>query len=176
MLDESNTKNINKNTFKNQVKGQTVKNVCFFNETRKRVNTQHMNKMVKEKHKQLPFELPKLPWDGNSQNVKLLSGMPIIARVDRDSLNICNNDMFVIEEIQYSTATTEILSEDNKTIKIPFNEFQKLFYIAFCITTHESQGSTFAEPYTIYDWDHMDETLKYVALSRTIHKNNINAF
>ena len=51
-----------------------------------------------------------------------------------------------------------------------------VFYVAFCITIHKSQGSTFDHPYTIHDWGHpsFDNRLKYVALSRTTKLENIN--
>ena len=133
-----------------------------------------MNKMKKEKHKQIPLELKKLPYDGNSQDVKLLSGMPIIARVNNEKLNICNNDLFKITAIRHSKEIIEIINEEEENIDISFSDFQKLFYVAFCITTHKSQGSTFNEPYTIHDWEKMDETLRYVALSRSTNLNNIN--
>ena len=52
--------------------------------------------------------------------------------------------------------------------------FQKLFYVAYAITTHKSQGETFNEPYTIHEWQHMDERLRYVALTRATTIENIN--
>ena len=59
-------------------------------------------------------------------------------------------------------------------IEITKDEFAKLFYPAYCITTHKSQGQTFNEAYTIYEWDRFDKRLKYVALSRSTNKNHIN--
>ena len=71
-----------------------------------------------------------------------------------------------------------VVDEDGKEKKerIPFCDFQKLFYVAYCITIHRSQGSTFDHPYTIHEWDHprFDNRLKYVALSRTTKLENIN--
>ena len=69
-----------------------------------------------------------------------------------------------------------LIMDDDKEIDFPIDEFQKLFYIAFCITVHKSQGSTFNEPYTIHQFDMFDERLKYVALSRSTDKNLINIF
>jgi len=59
---------------------------------------------------------------------------------------------------------------------IKFEEFQKMFYIAFCITVHKSQGSTFNHPYTIHQFELFDERLKHVALSRSTNKDLINIF
>ena len=49
-----------------------------------------------------------------------------------------------------------------------------MFNVGYCITTHKSQGETFQEPYTIYEWKKMDSTLRYVSLSRSTNKDFIN--
>ena len=56
-------------------------------------------------------------------------------------------------------------------MSISFDEFQKLFYVAWCITIHKSQGSTFNHEYTVHEMEHprFDNRLKYVALSRSKH-------
>ena len=69
-----------------------------------------------------------------------------------------------------------MIMDDEKEIEIPINEFQKLFYVAFCITVHRSQGSTFNHSYTIHEFEKFDERLKYVALSRSVDKSLINIF
>jgi ATP-dependent exoDNAse (exonuclease V) alpha subunit len=49
-----------------------------------------------------------------------------------------------------------------------------MFYVAFCLTIHKSQGATFDKPYTIHEFDKLDKTLKYVAMSRATKKQIIN--
>jgi ATP-dependent exoDNAse (exonuclease V) alpha subunit len=66
------------------------------------------------------------------------------------------------------------IANENKTIEINSKDFQFLFYVAYCITIHKSQGSTFDFAYTIHEWHKLDKTLKYVALSRATKKNLIN--
>jgi ATP-dependent exoDNAse (exonuclease V) alpha subunit len=46
-------------------------------------------------------------------------------------------------------------------------DFQKFFLVAYATTTHSAQGMSIGEPYTIHEWDRMDQRLKYVALSRS---------
>ena len=66
-------------------------------------------------------------------------------------------------------------SEEGGLIKtIPFNEVCQLFYPAYCMTIHKAQGQTFRNEYTIYEWNRLDERLKYVALSRGVCKKNVN--
>ena len=69
-----------------------------------------------------------------------------------------------------------IISDDEKEFDILINEFQKLFYLAFCITVHKSQGSTFNHSYTIHEFENFDERLKYLALSRSTDKSLINIY
>ena len=66
--------------------------------------------------------------------------------------------------------------EGNKTdiIFVPFEDFTKMFYVAYCVTIHKSQGQTYDHSYTIHEWSMLDERLKYVALSRATQKKFIN--
>ena len=120
----------------------------------------------------MPLRLPKLEYDKNSLSVELLAGMPIIARVSAKNLDICNNELFTITKI--TKEFTFIQDEFEKSIEIPIDKFQKLFYVAYCITVYKSQGSTFNYGYTIHEWNKFDNRLKYVALSRSTDIKNIN--
>ena len=59
-------------------------------------------------------------------------------------------------------------------IYLPINQFQRMFYPAYCITTHKMQGETINKPYAIHDFHMMDQKLKYVALTRATCKQIIN--
>ena len=58
--------------------------------------------------------------------------------------------------------------------KVNVNDFQKFFLVAYATTTHSAQGMSIGEPYTIHEWDRMDQRLKYVALSRSRDLNYIH--
>ncbi len=51
--------------------------------------------------------------------------------------------------------------------KINIPDFQKYFLVAYGCTIHSAQGASIGEPYTIHEWDRLDQRLKYVALSRS---------
>ena len=150
-----------------------TRHICFTNKKRIVLNKWMMDAEVKRKRGKKPLVLEALPFDNNSQDVSLLAGMPVIARVNDINLGICNNETFKIKEIQY--AKENILIEDDEfSLDIPFDRFQKLFYVAYAITIHRSQGETYDHDYTIHEWDKLDKRLKYVALSRTTKLENIN--
>lgn len=88
--------------------------------------------------------------------------------------NIFNSEVYHIKSIDVNDKTFSFMVGDEvKTINA--HEFKNMFYPAYCITAHVSQGCTFETPYTIHDWNHprMDITAKYVALSRATNIKNI---
>jgi KaiC/GvpD/RAD55 family RecA-like ATPase len=145
-------------------------NLSYTNKKRIDVN-EEMNKEHFKKFKEKGLKLEGLVYDPNSQNVILFKGVPVISKVNDKELDIVNNETFKIKEIADGKI---VMKNDYKTITINQDEFQHLFYIAYCITTARSQGSTFNTPYKIHEWEKMDERLKYVALSRAKDINLIN--
>ena len=97
--------------------------------------------------------------------------LPLIACRTVSKYDIANCEDFSVVSFDSSTVKLRCGTME-KNIEI--SDVAKYFYPAYCITVHRSQGMTFNEPYTIYEWDQMDEKLKYVALSRGTKKENIN--
>ena len=85
-----------------------------------------------------------------------------------------NNELFTIKSIDKINSSIVITDDSNKIREIKIDMFQQLLYIAFCITVHKSQDSTFRHEYSIHEYEKFDEKLKYVALSRSSCINNIN--
>jgi ATP-dependent exoDNAse (exonuclease V) alpha subunit len=132
-----------------------------------------MDAEAKRKRHAKPLELKALDYDGNSQDVRLLAGTPIIARINNKGMDIYNNETYTIVKIQ-PTLGTILATDGTKKLEIKFGDFQRLFRPAYCITIHCSQGKTFDSPYSIHEWSRLDPRLKYVALSRSTCKQNIN--
>ena len=134
-----------------------------------------MHLFVKEK-KAKPLSLEELEYDKNSQRVYLLPGMPIIARINskgKKGLGFVNNQPFTIKKIDY-TDKNIIIEDKDIQIPIPIDQFQKMFYVAYCITVHKSQGETYNHAYTIHEFERFNDSLKYVALSRATDLKLIN--
>lgn len=167
-----NNKSITRELFK--FKEPTYKNICFTNKTRKIVNEM----CIKRYHQQHPrnkrIMIEELSYDKNSQAYELMEGMPIIARVNNKQLNIVNNEAFIVSKILKNKIIVK--NTMNEEVEVSIEKFNRVFYIAFCITTHKSQGETIDEKYTIYEWDKMDTKLKYVAISRGKEISNIQIF
>ena len=97
---------------------------------------------------------------------------PIISKVNNEDIGIFNNQRYKITDIDTFTITFE---DDSKhKFKVSVNDFQKCFLVAYATTTHSSQGMSIGEPYTIHEWDRMDQRLKYVSLSRSRSLEYIN--
>jgi hypothetical protein len=69
---------------------------------------------------------------------------------------------------------TDDVQTERKSIEIPIKEFQRLFYVAYCITACISQGSTYDHEYTLHEFERYDNRMKYVALSRATDVKHIN--
>ena len=93
--------------------------------------------------------------------------MYTLFKIDGDVLHIRE------KEAQKIAAKKKKAYKGNE-IFLPINQFQRLFYPAYCITTHKMQGETLNQSYTIHDFDMMNQKLKYVALTRATCKQIIN--
>ena len=90
-------------------------------------------------------------------------------------MNIFNNQRFTIIKIDKEKQLITLKYKDNNdTIDIEFNHFQKFFIPGYGITTHCAQGLTINEPYTVHEFQKMDKKLRYVALSRSKKYEYIN--
>jgi len=149
----------------------SYKNLCHTNAKRKEVNNKCMKRFLNEYKPSVTYEVKHLEYDNNTQDYTLCKGMPIISRLNKKSLEVFNNEMFVCERI---LADTIVIKNDYKTLEIEKKDFNKLFNLAFCITIHKSQGLSIKDKYVIYEWGKLHKRLRYVALTRSTEYNNIN--
>lgn len=149
---------------------KTMKNLSYTNKTRMIIN-KVCNERFIQQHKKQYFLVKKLSYDDNSQDMKIVKGVPLIARVNNKQIDIVNNETFEVENVD---ANTCVVKNEFKTINIDTEKLSRFFNMAFCISIHKSQGETYDENYTIYEWNKLDKHLKYVALSRSRDLKYIN--
>ena len=164
-----------------EVKRETDLNIAYTHETRKKINQICMERNLAESN-QKPIFIKADQNNPKTQDVRLICGMPIICHRTNKKLDILNSDRFYItsvtnNEIWFNNDDRKF-ENGNKMDAIIINtkDFHKFFYLAYCITSHASQGETFREPYTIYDWKMMNHRARYVSLSRGTEKENIQIF
>ena len=148
----------------------TDSHLCHTNKKRKEINKTMMEKAITKTSCE-PVCIKALPYDANSQDVQLIPNTPVICRVTRNKLGICNNEMFTITHIDEQHTTLE---NEHAKVDMDTKDFQRHFYVAYAITIHKSQGQTYNKPYTIHEWNKLDKRLRYVALSRATKKDYIN--
>jgi len=173
LIDFKNINNLTTADFNNITKYETAKHLAFTNEKRKQVN-EVMMKQVWDKRGRKGILLPALPYDIQSQEVRLNVGLPIISKINCEEMDIVNNERFEITEISKTYNKITMKSEQGKIIKIRYNDFQKYFRCGFCTTVHSSQGLSIGEKYTLHEWNKYNVHLKYVALSRARAHELIN--
>ena len=163
---------LTKNDFNNN---QSNLNLCFTNKKRIEINERKMNEALlinATGKKSKKIKLLKYKFDGNSQNIEVCAGMPIIARKTTADLDILNNETFTINKVESMCITIE--NFEGTKIQIKNEDFTRLFHLAYCLTVHKSQGETYNKNYTIYEWYKFSDRMKYVALSRATNKQFIN--
>ena len=198
LIQFNNIRNLTPDDFKSEKMIDNDINICWTNIKRKEINEQYMNAAYKKAKTSNYITLKKLEYDDNSQDVILVNKTPLIAKVNNGNLKLINNERYIIKKVDKNSNEivvensrevpkkdkdgNEIKDEDGnivmdkiiKTLKIKADEFQKNFRIGYAFTTHSSQGMSIDKPYTIHEFNRMDQKLKYVALSRATKHENIN--
>jgi 5-methylcytosine-specific restriction enzyme A len=173
LIQFDNINNLTPDDFKSDLKIDNDINICWTNNTRKKINSKYMDAAYKKAKTSNYITLKKLEYDDNSQDVTLVNKTPLIAKVNNGNLKLINNERYIIKKVD-NKAKEIIIKNDRNEIKIKADEFQKLFRIGYAFTTHSAQGMSIDKPYTIHEFNRMDQKLKYVALSRATKYENIN--
>jgi hypothetical protein len=141
------------------------RSLAWTNKTRKTINTMWMMREAQSKEHFL------------IEKYKVFVGLPIIANETRtiknkekEEFEIKNNEEFTVTAVNNKKIS---ISNDRIAFTIEHKEF-KYFDLAYCITVHKSQGSTYDFEYTIYEYSRFDKKLLYTAMSRSTQKGNIN--
>tara|TARA_R100001594_G_scaffold33576_1_gene62274 strand:- start:503 stop:4309 length:3807 start_codon:yes stop_codon:yes gene_type:complete len=152
----------------------TIRNLCKYNATRKRViekiQDEITNPLVIESEK---YNDPR----GHTQFTKIEIGTPMIASVSKIDNNIAKNDMYYV--VSCSCSKIELENDEGNKLEYDKDTLLNDFQSGYCITIHKSQGETYDDEYTIWDWRKlaMDKSLqgrklRYTAQSRSIDPEN----
>jgi hypothetical protein len=183
LCNPENIHKVKKTQFNKSHGGFYYTNICYTNRKRIEINEIMMKKFIEkenkilkdQKKKQLvPLIIKKKEKDEYGQDLMLVHNMPIIAKCGNDKFDIMNNKTFKI--IKIDSNDIHIIDDAkvrDSPIAIPISKFNDLFNIAFCVTTHKSQGMSISSDYCIHEWELFDNRLKYVALSRSTEKKYI---
>ena len=175
------------------------KHISYTNKKRIQINAEMMIKKLAEANKQIdednkvlieknkkasykyrkplqphikPLHLDAWRYSNNSQDVDLFVGVPIMSIKNIKSVMV-NGESFVI--VDYNDKIIKAKSDlNNNILDIDVKDFQRNFYVSYCITSHRAQGQTFKVPYTIHEWDRLNNRSKYVSLSRADKWKNCN--
>jgi len=106
-------------------------------------------------------------------NFKVFVGLPIICKKTmtiNKTDELKNNEEFEVIDIKNKKIS---IKNDRLQIELSYQNFIH-FDLAYCITTHVSQGSTYDFPYSIYEYQYFDQPLLYTSMSRSTKKSYIN--
>ena len=124
--------------------------------------------------------------NGERYNIESFTDIPDYSKMKKAELKqICKdrglkyggNKKTLLDRLLEASSDLRLknVRNDEDIVTIPRDKFQMFFRVAFCITYHQSQGSTMDYKYTIFDWEayHVDNRAKYVALSRATSSKNV---
>ena len=143
-------------------KKECRKSICWTNRTRKAIN-QKWNLKESQNVKYVTLK-----------NMRVYKNLPIICKKTAtiNEQPVRNNEEFEVVELK--DKTVKIKSEiTNETIVIKYDDL-KHFDLAYCLTCHCVQGSSFNFDYSIYEWQMFDKYMMYVAISRARQRSFIN--
>jgi hypothetical protein len=140
-------------------KKECRKSLCWTNGTRHIINQKCMNQEAINKKYIIMNE------------IKFFVGLPIISNktFSIKDIEIKNNEEFEVVDISPNI----VIKNERGEIKIS-QELVKNFDLAYCITVHKSQGSTYDFEFSIYESEYFDKKLLYTAVSRSTQKSYVN--
>jgi len=155
-------------------KTNIYKRICYRNVTRRALNLKCQESWLKEFPERFNIRMTMAFDKDHKDGIEyiLTDGMPVIAMVTRDTLGVVNNEEFKIQKITDSTIflTNEYHKEP---LGIPLEKFGRAFDLAFAITIHKSQGSSYDVPHVLHEWCQMGNDalnvmrLRYTGITRT---------
>jgi hypothetical protein len=154
--------------------------LCYTNRKRKEINDKLMKKHKKVKkclELKLNLDYEEDKNEPSSQDMILNIGMPIICRENCKNLELVNNEEYKV--VGFDKRKQLITINNENFPDYTYDDFQKYFLPAYCITIHKSQGQTYDKPYKICEINKImkcseSRSLLYVALTRARSKNLIN--
>ena len=107
-------------------------------------------------------------------NKTVFVGLPLICNISKcfneDSIRVANNEEFTVVKVDSKTVD---MKNDRLNLTLPHFAL-KFFDLAYCLTVHKSQGSTYDFEYSIYEYFRFDKKLLYTAMSRATNKKSVN--
>ena len=164
----------------------TIINLCYLNKTRQKI-IEMWNNILKPLGNRLSCETEgeegiNFEADGQTEDIYFMIGTPMISCKTIKELEVSKNEMWNIKSFDKDNIT---LTYEDKEIELSREEVYKYFYSGYAITIHKSQGDTYKDKYTIWDWERLstpqeskirnkfNRKLRYVAQSRS-NKPEIN--
>jgi hypothetical protein len=149
------------------------RSLTYRNSKRKEINNYWMEMKISELEEDQYYVEKKNEGLDQSQLMYVYVGLPVMSLVTNKTMRIANGETFVVQEIGEQNIT---IGNEAIKIQMPRKLVNQYLVPAYCLTVHKSQGETFDYPYSIVGWKEMDQTLRYVALSRGTKIENLNFY
>lgn len=157
------------------------RNLVYTNKLRKILNAYCMDMACDEEGGE-NFVLDCAGGSSEDQPVVLMLHTPLIAKkCEKVKYHILKNETFRITSLNFEeeegsgdSFTAERVGTEGESVTVKIDDFQSLFHVAYAITVHRSQSSSFDFAYAIYEYGRMNKNLRYTALTRTTKKEYVH--
>jgi len=148
------------------------KHICFYNKTRKLINTMIMR--TEKDEGSLYIEYQGVDPDADFANVWIYNSLPVMCIVANKKFDIYNSETFVVHSFTRGSQGVEgtitlVTDLYNTILLINVSDFHKYFVSNYASTVLKSQGTTISKDIVIWDENKVlgdDRRLGYTAVTR----------
>lgn len=172
-----NVSQVKKSNYRNVKKKLVWTHIVYHNKLRKSLNQFCMTKWI-ERNKirnfvTIPkYEGPAKEIKKQSQDIHVYKGLPLLGAITNSKLGVFNAEEYVVDSFTENICNIKQKFRE-ETIEIDISDITKYFVPAYAMTVWKSQGTTITSEFCIHEWDHFDDKMKYVAISRSTCCENI---
>lgn len=143
----------------------TSRNICYFNNTRHRINKLCNEHLAKGKES--------IRIGDDDKSMMVYNGLKVVAIASNKELDFFNSEEFVIE--CFDDNEVVLSNIDNNLIYMEHNELISYFDLNYIGTTHRSQGDTYNGKVCLFDYNKIksDKHIIYTACSRATKFENV---
>jgi len=160
-----------------------ITNFCYTNNKRKEINSiinNHIfNNIISEEEPVLLIKKEERP-DEYNNDIYIYKDLKIICCKTKKAKDTdvywFNNEYFNVVNVDIINKKINIMvirPDRDYIYSIDKIIFNKYFRLNYCSTIHKAQGETIKDNFNIYEWNIMNDKMKYTAITRAINIKNI---
>lgn len=151
---------------------EQIYSIAYYNETVNALNHKNMKRFRDDYVTLEPSKAAKS--FKHCQKIYLYVGLPVISVRTQENINLYNSEQWIVESFNDKEVNLHSPDDENEKLVLPVEGFADLVRPAYSVSAYKCQGKTFKFPYSIHDWDRLDDRGRYVCMSRGTKLSDVN--